>query len=198
MITKPVTFSTFFVTYLKKDASLTSIYRITRDFSTCLALRSRMASYFLVTTLLFCLAFPTLAGSMTGYTAPTQAFVQKADNTKTPLGDVQYVLYTIHDGERINLTNNHIVAAISEDWSSTEPRGEVINMTRLSRNTQSPFDVSAMPIRSNSLLVQTSTCKCYPTHVHPSIIQPTCYYFFSFWRTEAEMLLVQMLRITGF
>jgi hypothetical protein len=106
----PVTFDTFFAIYLEEAASLKSTAKLIRDFATRQGLRSRLAMAYIVTTMLFLLAWPTLASAMTGYTAAEGAYVFDNDGNLLSIAGFHQVLYVIHDGWRIGLKGNHLVA----------------------------------------------------------------------------------------
>lgn len=109
MASSPVTYATFFTIYIQKGPSLSSIIRLIHDFSSQRGLVSRSAMVFIVLTMLFVLALPTLVSAMTSYNAVTQAMVLKVDGTYEPLLQFQPLAYMIHDGWRINLTGDYPV-----------------------------------------------------------------------------------------
>jgi hypothetical protein len=109
METIPVTFDTFFATHLEETASLKSTAKMVRDFSTRQRLRSRPIMAFVIGTMLFILAWPTIAGAMTGYTSAESAFVSDSGGSLIPLDNYYLVPYVIHDGWRIGLEGNHLV-----------------------------------------------------------------------------------------
>lgn len=114
METRPATFETFFTIYLEDAASIKSTARMIRDFSTRQRLQSRIAMGFIITSMLYILAWPTLAGAMTGYTSAEKAYMSSIDGNLTPMDKVYPVLYVIHDSWRINLRGNYLVTAVSE------------------------------------------------------------------------------------
>lgn len=66
----------------------------------------------------FVIAFPTLVSAMTGYSSNIQPFVA-IDGKLAPFSDFLLVKYIIHDGSRIGLSDDHIVAAVHDN--SSEP-----------------------------------------------------------------------------
>ena len=56
---------------------------------------------FIVMTMLFILIFPTL-----GYSGNVNAYIQDADENYISFKDFEIVVYTIHDGSRINQTDD--------------------------------------------------------------------------------------------
>lgn len=126
MATGPVTFDTFFATHLEETASLKSILKMFRDFTTRQGLRSRSAMVFIIGSMLFILAWPTLAGAMTGYTAAETAFVSNSEGGLVPIDKLISVPYVIHDGWRIGLQGDYLVTRGSESnpdvWSTWSQR----------------------------------------------------------------------------
>lgn len=102
METEPVTFDTFFTTHLEVAASLKSTAKMIRDFSTRKGLRSRVAMVYIIATMIFILAWPTLASAMTGYTSAESAFLLDQDENLMSMSGVHPLAYVIHDGERID------------------------------------------------------------------------------------------------
>jgi len=64
-------------------------------------LRSKTAMVFMVTTMLFTLAFPTLMSAMSGYDSNVVSRVQDGDDNLVPFDKYARVLYVIHDGWRV-------------------------------------------------------------------------------------------------
>ena len=60
---------------------------------------------FMVTTMVFTLAFPTFASAMTGYTSIVEAYILDRQNNWIGFVKFVQVLYTVHDGNRIGQTN---------------------------------------------------------------------------------------------
>lgn len=65
---------------------------------------------FIAVSMLFVLAFPTIANAMTGYSGNTQAFVALFE-TKSLADYSQFspAAYMIHDGNHVNLTKDYVV-----------------------------------------------------------------------------------------
>lgn len=61
---------------------------------------------YMIVTMMFILAFPTFGSAMTGYKSNVQAFVQDRSRSYVPFSNFKFLYYTIHDGDRINLTRN--------------------------------------------------------------------------------------------
>ena len=115
MDTKPVTYDTFWEFFMREEAAFIDVVRIVRDFSTRQGLRSRAAMVFIVASMIFVLAFPTLASAMTGYTQNSVAFVNETTGL-SPFSKYRPVLYVVHDGERIDLSKDHAVLFPSDAY----------------------------------------------------------------------------------
>ena len=62
-------------------------------------------------TMIFALAFPTLASAMTGYTGAVEAYVRDHQNSNyIRFDEFQPVLYIVHDGDRIGQHSDFVVA----------------------------------------------------------------------------------------
>ncbi|KAI1413297.1 hypothetical protein F5Y13DRAFT_161016 [Hypoxylon sp. FL1857] len=105
----PVTYRTFWIIFLHKEASFLSITHLIKDFFSHRRLNSMVAMIFMIATVAFTLGFPMLSSAMTGYTPITKAFVQNEDGNLIPFSDFHILAYVIHDGYRINLTTNAYV-----------------------------------------------------------------------------------------
>lgn len=110
METAPITYATFWIIFLEKEPSVFSIARLIRDFASPKRLRSMAAMIFILVTMAFVLAFPTLASSMTGYVVTTQAVVREPDGNLATFSNFNSVIYVIHDGWRINKTTDFILS----------------------------------------------------------------------------------------
>lgn len=109
METAPVTYRTFWTSFMRSDASLLSVIRLIRDFASRRGLRSKVAMAFMIITMVFVMVFPTLAGAMTGYTANNEAVIKFGNGTQTPFGKFRQLVAIIHDGDRVNLTSEYMV-----------------------------------------------------------------------------------------
>lgn len=112
MDVSPITYQTFWVIFLHKEPTLFSVIRLTRDFVSYRRLNSIVAMVFMIATIIFALVFPTLASAMTGYTPVNKAFVQNENGNLVPFSDFQVVAYIIHDGSRVNLTNDAYITRV--------------------------------------------------------------------------------------
>ena len=75
MEASPVTYRTFWVIFIQKEASMVSIVEIIHDFLFRRGLVSKTAMLFILLTMIFVFVFPTLASAMTGYTSNVAGFV---------------------------------------------------------------------------------------------------------------------------
>ncbi|KAL1882153.1 hypothetical protein Daus18300_000638 [Diaporthe australafricana] len=74
-------------------------------------------------TMLFALAWPTIASAMTGYDSNNIAFIKIRDGSLIPFSSLIPLLYVIHDGSRIDgLTDEHKVPCC-RDTSDAEAYG---------------------------------------------------------------------------
>ncbi|KAF2676643.1 hypothetical protein K458DRAFT_379709 [Lentithecium fluviatile CBS 122367] len=109
----PVTYNSFRVVFLETGPTLFSIGRLMRDFSVRKGFQSKIATAFILATMIFTLAFPTLASAMTGYTAALKAYVPDHQNANYIRFDkFEPAVYMIHDGDRINKTKDFVVTDI--------------------------------------------------------------------------------------
>lgn len=106
---RPLTYSAFWIIFLHQEASLLSIFRTTRSLSSRQVLPSAAALIFLTLALLFTLAFPTLAGAMTGYVGSTEGFIRDYNGSYIKFSDFDLVAYIIHDGDRIAKSRDFII-----------------------------------------------------------------------------------------
>lgn len=109
METAPVTYRTFWTSFMQSEASLGSIVRLIRDFASRRGLRSKVAMAFMVITMVFVMVFPTLASAMTGYTANNEAVIKFGNGTQTSFENFRQIVAIIHDGGRVNLTAEYMV-----------------------------------------------------------------------------------------
>jgi len=102
MQVQPITYQLFRTIFLEKDASPVSIYRTIRSLIFERKLRSKIAMIFMAGTMIYILAFPTLASAMSGYDANVGSYMPDQNGSLIPFRDFSKVVYVIHDGWRIN------------------------------------------------------------------------------------------------
>ena len=92
---------------MKDEPSFWDIVRFTRDSRKRNGLQSRLAVMFIIFSMVFVLAFPTLASAMTGYTSKVGAFVKDTDENFIQFSQFKLLAYVIHDGWRIGLEGDY-------------------------------------------------------------------------------------------
>jgi hypothetical protein len=107
MDTQPVTYQLFRTIFIENDASILSTYRTIKSFISERRLRSNIAMIFMVATMIFILAFPTLISAMSGYDFNTESRVEDRDGNFIPFSNFSRVLYVIHDGWRIGQNGSY-------------------------------------------------------------------------------------------
>ncbi|KAK4444532.1 hypothetical protein QBC34DRAFT_474791 [Podospora aff. communis PSN243] len=105
----PVTYSTFWTAFMDGQPSMYSTLHLMRDGAFGGVGQSRASMAFFAIAMPFVLAFPTMASTMTGYRAKAGAFVTDSKNNLMAVDSFVPVLYAVHDGQRINLTENYMV-----------------------------------------------------------------------------------------
>ncbi|KAH6621769.1 hypothetical protein C7974DRAFT_361696 [Boeremia exigua] len=120
MEVQPVTFNTYRMIFLQNESLVLGIPRIIRDFSKRRGLHSRCAMVFIILTMMFVLIFPTLGSAMTGYSGNVLAYVPDSAGNFVPFNNFSIVLYTVHDGTRINQTDD-FHATIYKSPNSNDP-----------------------------------------------------------------------------
>lgn len=109
MARRPVTYDIFRVVFVHREPQLLSIWHLLRDVVRPRRLDSVAAIVFIVSTVVFALAFPTLASAMSGYAVVTKSFVSVNGNL-VPFATAELMPYIIHDGARINKSSNYRVS----------------------------------------------------------------------------------------
>ncbi|GKU22905.1 unnamed protein product [Fusarium langsethiae] len=90
LATKPATYTTVWLLRFHRDSSVLSSLRLFFQFFRR-GLASKLAMWIMFMTLLFMLAFPTIAGSMTGYTALNDLYITPSDDQLFPFESVKAV-----------------------------------------------------------------------------------------------------------
>lgn len=117
----PITYDTFWTLFMSREVNLTTITGIIYDFTTGRSIKSKTTRIFIVLTMMFVLAWPTIAGAMTGYDSNNTAFVKNSDGTLAPFASFVPVLYVIEDGDRVGLDKGYIVPYCYGDCRSAMP-----------------------------------------------------------------------------
>ncbi|KAI0449686.1 hypothetical protein F5B21DRAFT_33270 [Xylaria acuta] len=87
MTIQPITFATYRILFIDSGPSISSTTSLLRDFIKFQGLASKVASTFLIYSMLFSLALPTLVGSATGYAPLNEAFIHAYDNNLVPISN---------------------------------------------------------------------------------------------------------------
>ncbi|KAH6637844.1 hypothetical protein C7974DRAFT_450972 [Boeremia exigua] len=112
METEPITFQVFRTIFLEKDASIFSAVRVSKSLVWQRRLRSKVAMTFIIVTMLFIVALPTLVSAMSGYDANVASRILDRDDNLIPFNNFSRVLYVIHDGWRIGKDGNSWITDI--------------------------------------------------------------------------------------
>lgn len=114
----PVTYDTFWTFFMSKEISFTTLYGVICDFVAGKSLKSKVHRTLIIFIMLFVMAWPTLASAMTGYDTTTSAFVKTRDGRLVPFAYFMPILYMIHDGQRVGLSNDYLVPYCGLYYSS--------------------------------------------------------------------------------
>lgn len=123
MVTRPVTYSSFWVIFLSREPSITCLFRIVRDLLPGGPgfLHSKTATVFTLWTMFYMLSFPTLMSSMSGYTPANDAFVKANDLSLIPFSEFNKVAFVIHDGAKIGVGDHFPVSYVKQPNSPRDP-----------------------------------------------------------------------------
>ncbi|KAK4464984.1 hypothetical protein QBC42DRAFT_262282 [Cladorrhinum samala] len=107
---QPVGYSTFWMVFLRQEASLATTFQLLRDSAFVRALRRKTVMVFTIFSLFLVIFFPTAVSAMTGYSPKTEAFIRGSfDGSLIRFREFDPVAYVISDGSRINLTDSYVV-----------------------------------------------------------------------------------------
>lgn len=120
MEVQPITFNTYRMIFLQNESLILGIPRLIRDFSKRRSLHSRFAMVFMILTMIFVLVFPSLGSAMTGYSGNVMPYVPDSAGNFVPFRDFSIVVYTIHDGSRINKTDDYHATIYKQPTSRGE------------------------------------------------------------------------------
>jgi len=109
----PITYLSFRVLFIESTPSIASTWKLAQDFHLRRGLRSKVATIFIVWSMLLMLGWPTFAGAATGYTPTTAAFILVSDDNLVPFYMFQPIAYIIHDGSRVNLTDQYPIPLLA-------------------------------------------------------------------------------------
>ncbi|SPO07045.1 uncharacterized protein DNG_09739 [Cephalotrichum gorgonifer] len=123
MTESPITYATFWVIFLHQEPTLVSTYRLMRDFLFRRGPGSITAAAFMLFTVVFLLVFPTFVNSMTGYKTTNEPYVKGFDQNMILLDKLDKVAYIVHDGHRINQTDDYILRSYEGPMITTLSSG---------------------------------------------------------------------------
>lgn len=109
METTPLTYTSFTILFMEGDPAFTSICQLLWDFVLYRRLRSGISTTWVIVSMVFVLAWPTLIAAMSGYSPEAGAYVKDLDENLVPYNEFRPLAYIIHDGTRINLTADYAV-----------------------------------------------------------------------------------------
>ena len=92
-----------------------STYRLAREFCLHTGTGSSIANTFILLTIVFALAFPTFVSSIAGYVTDTGPYIQVLDGNMVLFKQFENVGYILHDGHRVNLTEEYIAVHGTND-----------------------------------------------------------------------------------
>ena len=98
---QPATYTTIWLLRFHQESNLLSTIRLTIQFFRR-GLASKTAMAVIILSLSFILAFPTIAGSMTGYAAYGELYLTSSNDTMLSISNIYPVAYVINDGGRLN------------------------------------------------------------------------------------------------
>lgn len=103
-----ITYNTYWTFFMGRDTGpgLKTVSVLVRDFATRKGLRSKATMVIVVLTMVFVMSWPTIASAMSSYDNNTISYINRTDKTQVPFSSFKPLLYVIHDGSRINLTDD--------------------------------------------------------------------------------------------
>ena len=106
---------------MQDGISVLGVMGVVRDFVARRRLQSITAMVFMVVTMFFVLAWPTVASAMTGYDSNNVAFIKIRDGSLIRFSSFEPLLYIIHDGSRIDgLTDEYLVPCCTAESKSSQ------------------------------------------------------------------------------
>lgn len=108
----PVRYDIFWTAFLDRQSTIFTAWDMGQAFTNQRTRRSRGAVVFIMLSILFVVAFPTLISAMTGYRFNTEPFIADTQNALIPFARFALVAYVIHDGDRVGLGPDYPVPFI--------------------------------------------------------------------------------------
>ncbi|KAK4209700.1 hypothetical protein QBC37DRAFT_240442, partial [Rhypophila decipiens] len=109
MFKGPITYNMFWTIYIETQPSLVGTLGVFQDAVLKGQRRSKITAVFIIISMLFIVAFPTLASAMTGYRPNAKAFVEDDTGTLIPFEAFSLSAYVVHDGSRIGLKDGQVI-----------------------------------------------------------------------------------------
>ena len=108
METGPVTYNTFWAIFIESAPGFFATVQFLRDTITGRSLLAKPAVFFMLWSMIFILAFPTMMSAMTAYDLTNRAYFrdEAGDNLMIPLEHFELLAYMVHDGKRAGLEFN--------------------------------------------------------------------------------------------
>lgn len=116
----PITYDTYWAAFMDDQPSAWQTLIFIRDSVTKHSSQPLGATIFVVLAILLVLSFPTMASAMTGYRAKTEGFITDVQGNLVPISSFILAAYVIHDGSRLNLSNNYVFPFAGQDTPLTD------------------------------------------------------------------------------
>jgi hypothetical protein len=118
----PVSYTTFFAIFIGQDSSIWNVFRLIREFLRRGGLGSKIATTFMLAVMIFVTCWPTMVGSMTGYTPANRAMIKDKRGVLFPFSKFVPLAFIVHDGQRGGLPSDQYPVP-AYDLSGIESRG---------------------------------------------------------------------------
>ena len=115
-----VTYDTYWAAFMDDQPSAWQTLVFIRDSVTKHSGQPVGATIFVVLAILLVLSFPTMASAMTGYRAKTEGFITDWQGNLVPMSSYILAAYVIHDGSRVNLSDNYVLPYPSQNIPLTD------------------------------------------------------------------------------
>ena len=134
METQTIDYDFYRTVYMEREPSIWSLCSTSKMFFfSPQRLQSKVAMAFIIFTMLFLMAVPSLVSAMSGYDTNNAAFIKdpsSVNETWVDFGTYRIVIAIIHDGWRIGLEGDHLIEysspAIGEKRHQTISLGVLI------------------------------------------------------------------------
>ena len=120
METFPITYEFYQTVFLETSPSFRSTISLIRNYMSRKILQSKTTMVFMIATMIYILAFPTLAGAMTGYTSVVAAYIPDVNDANMIRFDsFDAVIYVVHDGKRIKVENEQVITVARQQTNNS-------------------------------------------------------------------------------